>query len=135
MKFKTVKENNEQLNSRGIVGYEGEFVINFRDSKRIFFSIQYGMHGHLNQNPYFSTSAGKLNRNRNDYESCGQAQSILTNQNLKEFFEKWNNYHLKTLTFENYNELMQDIKNLKDTIPYIDSDNFDDIVSFDRKVS
>ena len=135
MRFKSVEENNKQINERGLVGYEGGFVISFRNSKRIFFSIKYGQLGHLSQDPYFSTSAEELNRNRNDYDRCGQAQEILTDNQLKDFFNKWDKFHLKVLTFDKYEELIQDVESLKENIPYIENDNFADIVAFDIKLS
>lgn len=134
--FRTVEENNEYINERGFVGYEGEFTITFRDRKKVFFKVSYGTHGHLSQDPYFSTSAMEFNYGRTDWDRCGQAQEdLLKNRKLKEFFNKWDDLHLKVLTFDEYDELMDDIEYLKDSIPYIESDRFSDIVEFDRELS
>lgn len=135
MEFKNVEENNKQINKRGFVGYEGEFAISFRNSKRTFFSIRYGKLGHLSQDPYFVTSAEELNRNRDDYDICGQAQEILTNEKLLNFFNKWDKFHLKILTLDKYEELIEDIENLKENVPYIEGESFADIVEFDRKLN
>lgn len=136
MKFETVEQHNKEINKRGFVGYEGKLVITFRDRKKVTFTIHYGEYGELSQDPHFSTSAQEFNRNRTDYDSCGQAQqSLLKNKDLKTFFEKWDKFHLSKLTFKQYDELIKDINNLKQTIPYIESDNFADIVQFDRKYS
>ena len=135
MKFQTVEENNKQINARGLVGYEGEFVLSFRDSKRMFFTVDYGSIGHLNQDPSFGTTAQLFNRNRSDYERCGQAQDMLTNKQIKGFFDKWDICHFKALTFDKYKELMQDIEILKETIPYISNPSFSGVVELDRELS
>lgn len=134
MRFETIEQQNKEINKRGFVGYEGKLAITFRDRKRVTFTIHYGEYGELYQDPHFATSAQELNRNRTDYSSCGQAQqSLLKNKDLKTFFEKWDKFHLLKLNFKQYDELMKDIDNLKQTIPYIESGNFEDIVQFDRK--
>lgn len=133
--FKTIEEHNAHLNNQGLVGYDGEFEITFRDRKKVFFFINFGTHGHLSQAPYFSTSAAELNYGRTDYDRCGQAQEILKNKKLVDFFKKWDPLHLKPLTFDQYDELMDDIDYLKEHIHYINNERFSEVVRFDRELS
>ncbi len=136
MTFQTIEEQNQHLNAQGLAGYDSAFVLTFRDRKKAFFEIKYGEHGHLKQNPYFSTTAGILNHIRSDWNQCGQAQeSVLRNKHLKAFYKKWDVKHCKVLTLEERAELEADINALKENIPYIEGCRFYEIVKFDRELS
>jgi len=134
--FNTVEEHNAHLKNEGLACYDKSFTLNFRDRKKNFFEVSYGTHGQCTQNPYFSTSAGTLNHVRSDYNIGGQAQErVLKNRKLISFYKKWDAMHLKVLTIEEYKELENDINTLKESIPYIESRSFNDIVKFDREIS
>ena len=134
--FKTVEERNEYLKETGHAGYDKAFSLTFRDRKKNFFMVVYGEHGHNFQNPYFATSAGTLNFHRTDWESAGQGQdSILKNRKLRKFFKKWDHLHLKMLTLEQFEEMQNDLNELKASIPYIESTSFYNIAQFDREES
>lgn len=134
--YKTVDEHNQAINERGYVGYEGTLDISFRDRKRVFMVVSYGTHGQRAQDPYFSTSASELNYTRSDYDSCGQGQeSLLEREELVEFFNKWDKYHLKTLTFDEYEELVSDLEYLQERVDYIESSGLYDQGDFDRELS
>lgn len=87
-----------------------EFNICFQMSKMILFKVSYYTLGN-NQNPYFSTSAYEFVRSKKDFCRAGQCQEDL----LKEFpeayifYKKWDVFHLKQLTQEQYNEMRKDL--------------------------
>ena len=79
-------------------------------SKMILFKVSYYTLGN-NQSPYFSTSACEFVRNKRNFCRAGQAQEILL-QGYPEaynFYKKWDIFHLKQLTQEQYNEMRKDL--------------------------
>lgn len=135
-KFTSVEEQNKHLFDEGFASYENSFVLTFRDRKKNFFMVKYGEHGEGSQDPYFSTSCGTFNHGRSDWDSCGQSQdSTLKNSKLKSFYRKWDNLHLKVLTLSEFEDLENDLNDLKDSIPFIENDRFSNIVDFDRELS
>ena len=74
-----------------------------------------------NPNPHFSTSASLFDKNRKDYERCGQCQSgVLPKNSLAmEFYQKFDKYHLTNLTTEQYNEIVKEIEKLKERYNFI----------------
>lgn len=87
-----------------------EFNACFQMSKMILFNVSYYTLGN-NQSPYFSTSAYEFVRNKRDFCRAGQAQEILL-QGYPEaynFYKKWDIFHLKQLTQEQYNEMRKDL--------------------------
>lgn len=134
--FNNVEDQNISLYNRGLAGYDNSISLTFRDRKKSFFEVKYGEHGHGSQDPYFSTSAGILNYGRTDWDSCGQGQDhVLKNSKLIRFYEKWDKKHLSVLTLSEFKELEKDLNDLKDSIPFIESTRFYDIVEFDRELS
>ena len=83
-------------------------------SKMILFNVSYYTLGD-NQNPYFSTSAYEFVRNKRDFCRAGQAQEILLNEfpEAYSFYKKWDIFHLKQLTQEQYNEMRKDLRILE----------------------
>lgn len=113
------------------------FKYAFQISKLIIFEVNYYKLGN-NKNKYFSTSAGKFVKNKKDWETCGQCQySILKGLSLQ-FWEKWDKLHLKDLTQEEYNLILQDIEKLKNVYNYIEKNSdidikFSEIVELSKK--
>ena len=87
-----------------------EFNACFQMSKMILFNVSYYTLGD-NQNPYFSTSAYEFVRNKRDFCRAGQAQEILLNEfpEAYSFYKKWDVFHLKQLTQEQYDEMRKDL--------------------------
>ena len=87
-----------------------EFNACFQMSKMILFKVSYYTLGD-NQNPYFSTSACEFVRNKRDFCIGGQAQETLLKRfpGAYNFYKKWDVFHLKQLTQEQYNEMRKDL--------------------------
>lgn len=108
----TDEQNNTMLECLGIASYEKKFrkKIKFKDDKGENACIEI-VYGDLKakQLPYFSTSGSNA-----DY--CGQCQDKILPKysTLRDFWEKWDYYHCQTLTIEEYEELINDIKILEE---------------------
>lgn len=85
-------------------------------SRTKIFTINY--HGNIKGSPYFATEAAEFNKPKTDYKICGQVQKELLEGNVRKFWEKWDNKHLKTLTDEEYTLLLIDIIELLHFYPY-----------------
>lgn len=133
----SMEQTNEILKANGLPSYEDAFTITFRVKKKHFFTVQFGELKSHTQQPYFSTIGYVLNHNRSNYNRCGQCQSdILPKYSLfRNFFDKWDTLHTQSLTMEQYNELLQDLEELKEKYAHIDNDHFSNIVQFDREMS
>lgn len=133
---KTINEVNEVLEGMGKPNYNNAFSYSFRIKKKHYFNVKFGDLESI-QEPYFSTSTDVLNYKRTDYESCGQGQKrILQNNRVAmKFFDKWDKFHTKSLSFELLNELLIDIEELKAKYPYVIGDSFNKKVKFDRELS
>ena len=98
-------------------------------TRNIIFRVSYYKLG-SNKNARFSTSANELNRPKNNYKSCGQAQEYLLPQDSKvrAFYEKWDNLHLSDLNEAQYTNLLEDLEvlNAQYNTKYFD-DTIDDI--------
>lgn len=134
---KTIEEQNKELKTQGIGGYDKKIILSFRIEKKKFFEVSFGDVDSRNQAPYFSTSAGELNYIRSDWKQCGQSQeSVLPKDSLAyKFYKKWDKKHLCILKIEELEELENDLQKLKEKYPYIKNQNFRNIVAFDRKQS
>lgn len=97
-----------------------EFLYCFQISKLIVFFVEYITLG-SNKNPYFSTSAGVFSKGpKTDYHSCGQCQKRLPdNSTAYKFYKKWDRFHLKKLTDEQFEELRVDLKTLENEYNFI----------------
>ena len=96
-----------------------EFKILFQISKMVLFEVSYYTLGN-NNNPYFTTSAMRFIRSKRGYNMCGQCQkNVLEGKSFK-FFNKYDNLHLKDLTTEEYNNIIEDIQELKENYNYIE---------------
>lgn len=96
-----------------------DFHIYFFLSKTDLFGVSY-YHCGGNENPYFATRAAKFTKSKRDYIRCGQAQEYILPpyQQAYDFYKKWDKHHLKKLTDEQYNELVQDIRRLTQIYAY-----------------
>ena len=91
-----------------------EFNACFQMSKMILFKVSYYTLGD-NQNPYFATSAYEFVRNKRDFCTIGQAQETLLKEfpEAYNFYKKWDVFHLKQLTQEQYDEMRKDLRILE----------------------
>ena len=91
-----------------------EFNACFQMSKMILFEVSYYTLGG-NQNPHFATSAYEFVRNKRDFCTIGQAQETLLKEfpEAYNFYKKWDVFHLKQLTQEQYNEMRKDLRILE----------------------
>lgn len=95
----------------------------FQLDKTKIFEVEYYLLGN-NKTPDFSTSAGVFNRPKTDWQQCGQCQSeILPFGFARNFWKKWDKKHLQDLTENEYIDLLQDIKKLKEQYNFIEIKN------------
>lgn len=89
----------------------------FQITRMNTFEIDYHFVGNNKSYPYFSTSAIIWTRNKRGYKSCGQCQENATKGHTiaYNFYKKWDKLHLKGLTEIQFNELLNDIKQLEQT--------------------
>ncbi len=87
-----------------------EFNVCFQMSKMILFNVSYYTLGN-NKNPYFATSADEFIRSKQDFGRGGQAQEDLLKKfrTAYNFYKKWDVFHLKQLTQEQYDEMRKDL--------------------------
>ena len=87
-----------------------EFSFCFQMSKTILFTVSYYTLGR-NKNPYFVTAAYEFTRSKRDFRKAGQYQEDLLKrfQIAYKFYKKWDFFHLKQLTQEQYNEMRKDL--------------------------
>ena len=87
-----------------------EFNACFQMSKMILFKVSYYTLGD-NQNPYFTTSACEFARNKMGCCRTGQCHESLLKEfpEAYSFYKKWDIFHLKQLTQEQYNEMRKDL--------------------------
>ena len=95
-----------------------EFTSVFQINKTITFEVNYYTMG-SNKSPHFSTSANQFNRPKTDYNRCGQCQNDLLTGKAKRFYDKWDKLHLSILTENQYNEMIEDLEELKNTYNHI----------------
>lgn len=97
-----------------------EFQAVFQLTKTIIFEVKYYTLSN-NTKPYFTTSAAQFCRNKQDYSRCGQAQNELLKgfRVAMRFFRKWDVLHLHDLTPAQYDEMRQDLEELKAKYNYI----------------
>ena len=120
LKGKSVVES-KQVNETLDDPNKTEFHYAFQVSRMIIFEVDYYTLG-SNKEPYFATSAAEFNRPKSDYNSSGQAQESLLKgfPTAYNFYKKWDPYHLKDLTDEQYEELVKDIERLKQKYNYVE---------------
>lgn len=96
-----------------------EFRAAFEITRYVVFEVSYHTLGN-NAEPYFSTTAGRLNRPKTDYAECGQCQSrILREGAARRFWQKWDGKHLSVLTDEERAEVWADVQELGDVYNYV----------------
>lgn len=133
-KYKEWQKQNQSTNDDEIVNDdEKSLKYTFRVGDRNLFEVRYDRTGN-NKNMDFATSSSELNKRRSDITRGGQAQKDLLKEGTKarKFYDKWDKKHLGTLTQKEYNELVNDIEELKQQYPHIESDRFSDQVELDR---
>lgn len=96
----------------------------FQINKMVVFKVSYYILSN-NSFPYFSTSASEFVKNKRDIDRGGQCQEdVLTIKNggrkAKDFYKKFDQYHLKDLTNEQYAEIIAEIEKLKETYNYLE---------------
>lgn len=95
------------------------FLYAFRINKMVIFEVEYGAIKE-NKSWHFSTSANKFVRNKRNWDIGGQCQEeVLKGTKAFKFWQKWDKFHLKNLTKEEYQELLEDIEELKKQYKYI----------------
>ena len=98
------------------------FLYAFRITKMIIFEVDYGAI-ESNKSWHFATSATKFVKNKKDWECCGQCQAELLKGTIAfNFWKKWDCLHLQNLTTKQYQELLEDIEDLKKKYKYIYKD-------------
>ena len=72
----------------------------------------------------FSTMAEAFNRPKTDFNTCGQCQEMVTvnHPTANAHWKKWDQYHLKRVTPELFDEWLKDIEVLKTAYNYIEQD-------------
>lgn len=97
-----------------------EFQAVFQISKTVIFEVEYYTIS-TNAQPHFATSAAEFCRNKRDFRTGGQAQSLLLPRlsSARKFYEKWDCHHLHNLTPAQCAELSQDLETLKEQYNYI----------------
>jgi hypothetical protein len=72
----------------------------------------------------FSTMAEVFNRPKTDFNTCGQCQERVTANYpaANAHWKKWDQYHLKRVTPELFDEWLKDIEELKAAYDYIEQD-------------
>lgn len=112
---KSTEENNIAMEVVGFASYNDSFkeIIKLKKDEELIceFIVEYGMLK-AEQNPYFSTSC----KNK---DSFGQAQNHLLPKNsiARAFWEKWDMFHLQTLTKEEFDKMKADLKLVKEYGP------------------
>ena len=96
-----------------------EFHMAFEISRTTIFEVSYYTLS-SNPKPYFTTSAEVFNRPKTDYNQCGQCQKEVLKGIAYKFWNKWDKKHLDDLTDNEYNELMEDLNELKEHYNYIE---------------
>lgn len=96
----------------------------FQINNMVIFNVNYYILGN-NENPYFSTSAMQFLKSKKDIDRGGQCQEdLLTIKNggrkARDFYNKFDQYHLKDLTDEQYAEIIAGIEKLKETYNYLE---------------
>ena len=68
----------------------------------------------------FSTTAEVFNRPKTDFNTCGQCQERVTanHPTANDHWKKWDQYHLKRVTPELFDEWLKDIETLKAAYNY-----------------
>lgn len=97
-----------------------EFISVFQLSKTIIFEVNYYTLS-TNTHAYFTTSVAQFCKNKRDFNCAGQAQKELTTNFFyaRRFWRKWDKFHLKDLTPEQYDELQNDLNELKQHYNYM----------------
>ena len=109
--------------------WDDNFNVNyiFQLSRMVMFNVSYRRLAG-NKQPYFATSAQVFCRNKRDITRGGQCQADVLKvfPAAYEFWKKWDKKHLHRLDYKTYQELLDDIKFLKEEYnwDYINSDSF-----------
>ena len=97
-----------------------EFLTAFRINRMVIFEVNYYTLS-TNKSAYFATQGNEFVRNKKDWACCGQAQEhVLPKNSLAyKFYKKWDICHLKDLTQEQYDAMVQDLEELKKEYEFI----------------
>lgn len=110
-----------------------EFNIVFQIDKMTIFNVTYYTLGN-NSSAHFSTNASKFVRNKRDFDTCGQCQeSVLYGEALK-FYKEFDKYHLKDLTQNEYDCVIERIEELKQRYNFIEKTGQNLKINFSEEV-
>lgn len=120
-------ENQDQVQKQNIKLKDEDkyfFHYAFQISKIVMFNVSYYILGN-NKEPHFSTTAMEFKKNKSDIIMGGQCQKdVLTIKNggrkARDFYNKFDQYHLKDLTDAQYVEILEGIEKLKEAYNYIE---------------
>ena len=96
-----------------------EFHAAFQLTRKIIFEVDYYTLG-TNDSAYFTTSACEFNQPKTDFNRCGQAQDDLCSGVAKDFYKKWDKFHLRKLNDQQFEEMVNDLELLKQHYNYIE---------------
>ena len=94
-----------------------EFIYLFQIDKRVLFEVQFRTCG-SDTHPYFITYAHKFYKNKRGFEATGQCQCDVLEGLAYNFFKKYCDNHYKNLSEEEYNNIVKDLEELKQTYNY-----------------
>ena len=97
-----------------------QFRFTFQLSRKEIFEVAIYGDGCL------ATSAAVFNQPKTDFSRCGQCQEDVTkgHRAARRFYKKWDPFHLRKLTPEQYQELAADINVLKERYNWCDGDGW-----------
>lgn len=100
-----------------------EFLAAFKVTKMIIFEVNYYTLS-TNKRAHFTTQANEFIRSKRDWARCGQAQEHILPKNSAayKFYKKWDEKHLNDLTIEEYQEMINDLEELKAKYKHIYSE-------------
>lgn len=90
----------------------------FQITKKVVFEVRYYRLGN-NKTKYFSTTASLFNQPKNDYNMFGQCQDVVLTGKALNFYKEVDKFHLKDLSNEEYNHILNLLEELKQTYNFI----------------
>lgn len=115
--MKTFENNRAEFKATN--GELKSFFFAFQLSRKVIFEVDFYRLG-SNKHKNFHTRAEEFNRDKTDYDRCGQCQDDVTFGIAKKFYEKWDKLHGGNLTEENYMNILNDIEELKSKYNYLE---------------
>lgn len=112
------------------------FHLAIQVGKKGIFEVKYYILGG-NKYPYFSTCAAMLDQRRTDFEMAGQCQEDVLKGYplLLNFFRKYHEHHIKDISPETYQQIVNDLEIIKGKYNFVESSKdipFSEIVKLSR---